>query len=114
MPSIWKEIFAGNQANTALAASSSENIASSVANLRKYTNFNKLSVSNRDVVDIQIRLDGLTTDGKIFDIPAGATFTINPEEGMYFRFFSQHNLSATTAQTADKIQFRWSKCEEVG
>lgn len=110
----WKPVYTDSTKNTAVASSSFEIIASSRHQRDKHQNFNSLEVSNRDKVDIEIRLEGPTAQaGRVFVIPANTIFRFSPEDGIYFSFFTQHNLSTDSAQIADKIIFRWAKSVRV-
>lgn len=90
--------------NTAVAASDSEVIADANS---KYNTYNRLLVQNLDIVDIEIRLDQLSTGGRVFRVGKnGGYLNIEPEAGIYFRSVQNVNLSAADAQTAGKILFR--------
>lgn len=106
---IWQEIFRDSADNTAIAASASETIKSTDSDISRYQYFNFLEVFNRSSQDIEVRLDGQDTAGKVHLVPANSKGEIKPEDGIFFMWFSQTNLSADTAQTADKIKFRWGK-----
>lgn len=108
---IWKEVASDSAFNTAIAAAATEKFQSTDSRVQ---NFNRLEISNRDAVDIQIQLNGQTTKGRIFEIPAGSMFTIEPDEGIWFAWVVQQNIDAATAETANKILFRWANCVKIG
>lgn len=112
----WRQVYASNTKNSALAASASETIASSKADRDRYGPFNSLIVQNLDAsCDIEIRLDGRTTEGSVlFAQRGGGIAAIEPDEGVEFSFFLQVNLSTTTAQTVSSMNFRWGKSVPVG
>lgn len=114
MGGIWKEIYTDSKFNTAIAAGVVETIADEVADRRRYGPFNRLLIKNRDAVDIQILLDGLATDGFIFEIAAGETLILEPEDGIKFSYLTQKNLDGATAETVDNILFRWANAVRVG
>jgi len=105
------EVFRDSKANAAIAAGATETITSTIGNRRQYGPFNRLIVSNRDAVDIQIQLDGEDSvgAGRIFDIASGESLILDKEFGETFQYFVVKNLDATTAEVVDAIQFRWSK-----
>jgi hypothetical protein len=109
----YLEKFSDSGYNTAIAAAAAEVLQSSLSNRGQYAPFNRLEIVNRDSVAIKINLDGNTEGGRIYEIPPGASFTIQPEEGIEFSFIKQTNLDAAVAQTADTILFRWAKCERI-
>jgi hypothetical protein len=103
---IWKEEESNSAFNTAIAASTQEEICTGTLRVNAY---NRLLVQNRDAVDIRILLDNATGQGKIFEVQAsGGIFQIEPSDGIWFTRMSQLNLSAATAQVANKILFRWA------
>lgn len=89
--------------NTAIAAAAREKITN--ISCDRFATFNYLYVSNRDVVDIRVRLDNSDIAGKVYEIPAGALYEIPAEENIEFASITQENLHAATAQTANKILF---------
>ena len=107
---IWKEIYTEHQHNSIIAAGATEGILSTKSLMNEFGPFNRLMVHNRDAVDIQILLDGLTEAGKLFELAAGETLMIEPEDGITFRFLTQKNLDGVVAEVADEILFRWAKC----
>ena len=110
---VWKETFTDSAYNTAIVATAKEAIISTKENRAFHAPFNRLLIHNRDTVDIKINLDGLASAGKIFELSAGETILIEPEDGVTFDFLTQTNLDAAAAETANKILFRWAKCERV-
>ncbi len=110
---VWKEIYTAHEFNTITAAAAIETIADTTGNRRLYGPFNSLFIKNRDAVAIQIALDGLSEEGFLFEISAGETFILKPEEGIKFSFITQKNIDAATAEVADTILFRWAKSLRV-
>jgi hypothetical protein len=108
----WIEDFANSSYNSALAAAAVETITDTKHNKEKFGPFNRLLVSNRDAVDIKIQFNGLSTEGRIIEIPAGGTFLLEPEDGVTFDFITQTNLDSAVAESASKILFRWAKARE--
>lgn len=91
--------------NTAIAAGISERV------IDKPTIgyfWNKLLVTNRDVVAVQVQLDGRTDSGYIFELKAGDGMLIDEKDGIQFRSVDQKNLDAA-AETANKVLFRASR-----
>lgn len=111
---IWRETLSNHAYNAIVVAGAKETIADSVGNRRQYGPFNRLMVKNRDAVDIQIQIDGLTQGGYIFEIAAGETLLIEPEDGIKFDFIVKKNLDAVVAEVADNILIRWAKCVRAG
>lgn len=113
--SKWKEVYSSSAKNANIAASGVENIKSSEADIRKYGQFNRLNVDNSldGGQDIEVRLDGLTTTGKLFRVTKGIVFGIEPEDGILFSFVQIVNLSSANQHDADKTLIRWAKAEEV-
>lgn len=110
---IWKETFADSAYNTNIAAAALQTVQSTEANKAKFAPFNRLLIHNRDAVDIKIYLDGLDVTGRIFQLSAGEILLIEPGDGITFVNVKQENIDAATAETADKILFRWAKAERV-
>jgi len=110
---VWKEIFPDNAFNTAVAASGTETIQSLKANQIQYAPFNRLLVNNRDDVPIKVELDGLSTAGNVFELEPKDVIVIEPSDGITFSFLFVTNLDSATAETANKILFRWSKAVAV-
>lgn len=102
---MLRQVYGHTQRNTAVAASGSETITPSKEKVDTFGPCNFLDVTNNDSVDIELRLDGSTTDGRVFQIPATGTLTINPEDGLFFSTIVAVNLSAAAAETADKITY---------
>jgi hypothetical protein len=103
---MFKEDESNSAFNTAIAATAQEEICSGTQRVASY---NRLLVQNRDGVDIQILLDNATGQGKIFEVQGnGGIFQIEPTDGIWFCRFSQKNLHAAMAETANKILFRWA------
>jgi hypothetical protein len=107
----WKELDSNSQVNTAVATGALETI-----NCRSSTsqNFNRLIVNNRDNVDIQLRLNGATTGGGLFNVPRATTLVIDASDGIWFSWFNNYNLDAVNAETAGAILFRWARCVDIG
>jgi len=106
---IWAEIDGGNQTNGAIAASGNARITFSDSRYKR--GFNGLEVCNLDTVDVSIRLNGESTNGKAFVVPAGTLAVIRPEEGRFYDFVVIVNLDTVNAATAGAITFRASKSE---
>jgi len=109
---LFREVYRDHAFNTAIAAGILETITDSIGDRRQYGPFNSLVVKNRDTVDIQVQLDGLTGPGKVFEVATGDTLILN-EKDEAFSFVVQKNLHATTAEVADAIIFRWARLEPV-
>jgi len=116
MPSnAYEIIFAEAGYNSALAAGAKENFQSSEHNKNKYGQFNHLYIKNRDVVDYKIQLDGEgNTVGKLFEVAAGDTLILEPEDGILFMFLVITNLHASTAGTANSLLIRWARMVPKG
>lgn len=108
----WKEVESQSGFNTGVAAAGREAVISGTQNVDSY---NRLNVTNRDVVDVEIELDGDNsgTTGKSFQVTAGGSASIDPEDGIWFTAVWQKNLHASTAETANKIQIRAAKAIRV-
>jgi hypothetical protein len=111
---LWKEIFKDSQYNTAIAASGNENFISTAQQRVEFGPFNRLMIKNRDSVAIKILLDGLNEAGKIFELAAGETLLIEPEDGITFNYVNVINLDTVNAETADTILIRWAKAIQAG
>lgn len=100
---MTQELESTSAHNTGVLAGAVEEV---IAAPTSYPQWNKLLVTNRDSVDIQIQLDGRTTKGYIYEIQAGGAILIEPEDGIYFSRVVQKNLDGAAAETAAKILFR--------
>lgn len=107
---VWKEIFTDSSFNTAVAASGSEQIRSTNPRIWEY---NSLIVTNRDITDIEIRLNGESGGGRSFQLQAGDTLQIQPHENIWFSWLLAVNLDAANAQTANKILYRWAHAKRL-
>lgn len=107
----WIEVFSDGAFVTAIAAEASETHYTTSIEMRdRYSPFNSLIVQNRDVVDIRVELDsGSGAAGKLFEVQAGQTFTIVPDDGIYFATLKIKNLDTAVAVTASTIRLRWAK-----
>jgi len=111
----FNEVYTSDAFNTAVAATASETITDTIGNRRQYAPFNKLFVKNRDAVAIKIELDGLATPGFRFELAAGETLILSPEDGdPEFSYIKLTNLDSATAETANTILIRWAKAIKVG
>jgi len=100
----WKQDDAGNQKNTAVAASGYEDITFSDSRYKK--GFNYLEVVNLDAVDIELRFNGGDDAGNVVWVPAGTSYVMPAEDGRTFDFIHAYNLNAGVAETANTILFR--------
>lgn len=111
----YEILYQASAYNTAVAAGAKEAILDTPSNMRQYGQFNMLYVKNRDAIDVKIVLDdNANLTGNIFELAAGDTLILEPEDGFRFSFISQTNLHASTAETANKILFRWARMEPRG
>lgn len=99
----WVFEDGGNQVNTAVAASGSENIE--FTDSKQGRGFNALTVTNRDDVDIRVRLNGQLTGGRLMVVPAGSEKSIPQENGETFDFLIVDNLDTVKAMTAGAVQY---------
>ena len=105
----WKTLFLDSKYNNAIVAGATESYVSTENERANNAPFNFLVVTNRDIIDIKIMLDGLTTAGKFYEIAGGGFLVLNPEDDETFSFIKQENLHATDAETADLILFKWGR-----
>jgi len=105
---VFKEVETNSATNTALAANGVQRIEFTTARKRLW---NTLIVVNRDSLTMELRLNGETSEGRFFVIPSNVIFRIGPEEGIFFEFFDNVNLSSTTAQGVGNILFRVARTE---
>jgi len=110
---IWKETENGNAVNTAVAAAGNEII---VSGTQRSPHFNRLLVQNLDGnCDIELRLDSMTTGGRVFIVQRnGGTLGIEPGDGVFFNSIQAVNLSAGDAETAGAIRYRWARAVKIG
>ena len=111
----FNEIYTKDAFNEEIAANASETITDEVGRRRRFGPFNKLFLKNRSGVAIQLRLDGLVIAGSRFDLAAGETLILNPEDGdPEFSFVVIKNLDGAIAVAADTVLVRWAKAIKVG
>lgn len=109
----WNERESKSTFNTGVAATASEQIITGTDSVPDY---NFLFVQNRDAVPVELRLDGMTTNGRVFQVQAnGGLLVLDPANGddVHFITLTVVNLDAATAEVANKILFRWSRKERV-
>lgn len=109
----WIEREVNSAFNTAVIASGSEQI---VGGTNHVDHFNFLMVQNRDITPIQVRLDNMTSLGRVVEVQAnGGLVIIDPANGddINFKQIVAVNLDAANAETANKILFRWAFKERV-
>ena len=111
----FNEIYTKDAFNAEIAANASETITDLVGNRRRFGPFNKLFIKNRSAVAVQLRLDGLVIAGSRFDLAAGDTIILNPEDGdPEFSFIVLTNLDGAVVVAADTVLVRWAKAIKVG
>lgn len=68
--------------------------------------FNSLFVINNDAVDMDIFFDGDDSSRRRLRVHAGVGMTIQPNEGITFKYLVIKNLDGSAAMVAGKIYFR--------
>lgn len=113
---VWKEIGRGAYMSEAgdPAAGAEKAINTRSGTTGAQENFNRLTVKNRDVVEIAVNLNQGKSGGDVIWVDAKETLSIEPEAGIVFTTLSYTNNDGAVAVTADKINFRWAKCVRVG
>jgi len=111
MNSSWKEVESGYVENTAIAAAATEQIVADTSRVTR--GFNRLEILNNDAVAIKVILDGgdqTSGSSRVFQIPSKASFTLEPDEGIWFKQIVQQNIDAAAAEVAGAITFRFASC----
>jgi len=115
MGNTWLELYRNGASNSLLTPGDTETFGNTQSDRdakARYGSYNKLLVSNSGTTQYTVRLDGQTVDGKQFTVPSTGSFSIDPDEGVYFDFFVIEDSSAVSNITAGDLTCAWAIAKE--
>ena len=110
----YKEVYSNGVRNSDIAVNGSEYFGltqSDYEGKRKFGSFNKLIITQSGIAAYTVLLDGLTN--KAYPIPSTGSFTIKPEEGLYFDFVVITNTGSAQID-ANSMSINYAKSINVG
>jgi len=101
----WREIESRTFRNAEINLLSQSEV---VTEPNRCTSYNGLLVQNTSSnCDIEIRLDGMTTSGKVFIVPSnGGSVLIEPDDSIYFKTVWIYNRDGASNLTAGDVVIR--------
>jgi len=111
----FREEYSESFSSAIIAATASESFgATEVENIHRvrYGSANSLLITNIASETFRVDLDGLSSKTVGFLYPNGS-FSITPEEGIYFNHLKLTNVSGTNS-SADEVKIRIARAKRVG
>lgn len=108
----WLEKYQAAESNAEIAASGSQFFATDAAtkkNRSKYGSMNSLLISYTGTQTVELELDGV-----VFARFNNASFSIMPEEGIFFDHIRLHNKDTGTVVAANAVRMRWARAIAIG
>lgn len=107
----FRELYRNSQQNAEIAVAGRETFGNTTADRKakhRHGSFNSLVITQSGTQSYSVALDGL--DSKKTKLPSTGSFTIDPEEGLYFDFVLITN-EAGTAISADDLTVQYAIAE---